>query len=911
MNDSRPPGFPSLAIGFFTPPSYPRTMFALRRSYQLTVLCLLFFQSPQPASAGHDLFALLVVAEKSPTGLDRLNVPVTLGVPIPAAAEITSITNLVLVGAERTQFAVINRWPNRGIRWLQIDALVNLPANESSVGLQLTTGQADAPLAPLANELPSSITISNGVIDFTIPKGTHDLIASMSTPDHSPLLPQPISLKFMDPLEQGEPSVRIVENGACKTVVERAQSFSEDGHAYQLRIRILNFRHQNDLSMELCLYSDPANQTPGSISPIEITFPFSSDQISPGEKEGHYQYYSINRSTSEPGTSLLLATERQSHAFDITSRHDSSVLSLQLHPREPLPPGGFLRTHFHLNTQPSADSKRQYESPLIGRAASLETYNDASVLYDKLIPYPEKAPPPAPDAMTANLGPLDRAAEQFRSLVRAVDEQYVNDATPTIDDLERYWRTAPNPLDSPSDALVAAPLALGDRSLFSAFRHWVSKVPDPIPTAIPLEKTPTALRYLVDKFRATSSPGEPNPVWPFIQERFLDLDWEQASQLTATLVQADEALLALRHALDHCMFSDPQENQILDSLSTLLASTPDEVRGDRWYCESYRLSGDPRFLQEGQIKLDGTVTEPGSNLRHLIQAPLRYRLWRHLALETIDKGEGRIHLSWTVPPRAERIRIKSGATPFRLPGTSPGGTLEFFKGADLPNLPSPGLVGSTQVIEIQQESTGQTQFMARYRERGPGLPNPKEEAQPSSALDSEETADGGTPSWRLLQIAGLALILVLLLMFWNRKSPSKQAIWGVLLCTLLGCAPGPSVETEDTRTEPSPRREASTQSGAYQVQYQPIPDPIPLNQHFALEVSIAGHEGGNSGLRIEVDADMPAHGHGINTTPTIQDNEDGTFRVEGILFHMKGDWELYVDVLNGPVRDRAAFPIRL
>ena len=56
---------------------------------------------------------------------------------------------------------------------------------------------------------------------------------------------------------------------------------------------------------------------------------------------------------------------------------------------------------------------------------------------------------------------------------------------------------------------------------------------------------------------------------------------------------------------------------------------------------------------------------------------------------------------------------------------------------------------------------------------------------------------------------------------------------------------------------------------------------------------------------------MPAHGHGINTAPTVNSHGDGKFTVDGLLFHMKGDWELYVDILDGPVRERATFPISL
>ena len=37
---------------------------------------------------------------------------------------------------------------------------------------------------------------------------------------------------------------------------------------------------------------------------------------------------------------------------------------------------------------------------------------------------------------------------------------------------------------------------------------------------------------------------------------------------------------------------------------------------------------------------------------------------------------------------------------------------------------------------------------------------------------------------------------------------------------------------------------------------------------------------------------MPAHQHGLNYAPEVSALGDGTFRVDGLLFHMPGLWEL-------------------
>ncbi|WP_319546338.1 hypothetical protein [Ruegeria conchae] len=49
---------------------------------------------------------------------------------------------------------------------------------------------------------------------------------------------------------------------------------------------------------------------------------------------------------------------------------------------------------------------------------------------------------------------------------------------------------------------------------------------------------------------------------------------------------------------------------------------------------------------------------------------------------------------------------------------------------------------------------------------------------------------------------------------------------------------------------------------------------------------------------------MPAHQHGMNYTPKVTALDGGTFRVDDMLFHMPGLWELQVDV---DINDQSIF----
>lgn len=50
---------------------------------------------------------------------------------------------------------------------------------------------------------------------------------------------------------------------------------------------------------------------------------------------------------------------------------------------------------------------------------------------------------------------------------------------------------------------------------------------------------------------------------------------------------------------------------------------------------------------------------------------------------------------------------------------------------------------------------------------------------------------------------------------------------------------------------------------------------------------------------------MPQHGHGMNLVPTIERGVDGTWRVDHMLFHMPGYWELYFDITERGRVERA------
>lgn len=121
----------------------------------------------------------------------------------------------------------------------------------------------------------------------------------------------------------------------------------------------------------------------------------------------------------------------------------------------------------------------------------------------------------------------------------------------------------------------------------------------------------------------------------------------------------------------------------------------------------------------------------------------------------------------------------------------------------------------------------------------------------------------------------------------------------VLLCAGLVWA--------GARARPEARRLVSNDQ-SYVVEFELDPAEVPLNERFAADVRVLVGPAGTelaSDVTLGVDARMPHHRHGMRVEPTVTRVAEGTWRVEGFLFHMPGRWELYFDVARGAVTERA------
>jgi hypothetical protein len=136
-------------------------------------------------------------------------------------------------------------------------------------------------------------------------------------------------------------------------------------------------------------------------------------------------------------------------------------------------------------------------------------------------------------------------------------------------------------------------------------------------------------------------------------------------------------------------------------------------------------------------------------------------------------------------------------------------------------------------------------------------------------------------------------------------------------------APPPSARSEveatamsgtDLPTGPAYRGEGFTRGGRWWVRWETGPQGLPELEPFSLLVEVReSPEGAAAPQRVVVTADaaMPHHGHGMNLVPRTTQRGAGRFEIEGMLFHMGGRWELFIDVEQGGVLERAQWTLEV
>jgi hypothetical protein len=126
----------------------------------------------------------------------------------------------------------------------------------------------------------------------------------------------------------------------------------------------------------------------------------------------------------------------------------------------------------------------------------------------------------------------------------------------------------------------------------------------------------------------------------------------------------------------------------------------------------------------------------------------------------------------------------------------------------------------------------------------------------------------------------------------------------------------PEVAMTSTSEVASDRDYADTQlsdKGIYRVSYLALTSDIPINQMHQWTLHVETADGQLvEDATITVDGDMPAHGHGLPTSPQVTKYlGDGDYLVEGMKFQMGGRWVMDFTVTANGQSDVVHFELML
>lgn len=117
---------------------------------------------------------------------------------------------------------------------------------------------------------------------------------------------------------------------------------------------------------------------------------------------------------------------------------------------------------------------------------------------------------------------------------------------------------------------------------------------------------------------------------------------------------------------------------------------------------------------------------------------------------------------------------------------------------------------------------------------------------------------------------------------------------GALVSALAGTAQAACGDglPAGARLQAEPAQASTAASAGWQLAFAPRPAPVPVGRHFALDIVLCPPPGQALPATLAVDADMPAHRHGMNYRTTVRALGNGRYLAEGLMFHMPGRWRV-------------------
>jgi len=141
------------------------------------------------------------------------------------------------------------------------------------------------------------------------------------------------------------------------------------------------------------------------------------------------------------------------------------------------------------------------------------------------------------------------------------------------------------------------------------------------------------------------------------------------------------------------------------------------------------------------------------------------------------------------------------------------------------------------------------------------------------------------------------------------------AVFFALSCDVPAEPGTQSLEQESNvvRVNTPPGSDVASNAGLYRVILRPRDGAVPLNEMHAWTVDVTTAEGeAFMPTRLAFTGGMPQHQHGFITEPRVTRTlGTGQFLIEGVKFHMAGDWMLRVELVGPSGADGATVHVRV
>ena len=96
-----------------------------------------------------------------------------------------------------------------------------------------------------------------------------------------------------------------------------------------------------------------------------------------------------------------------------------------------------------------------------------------------------------------------------------------------------------------------------------------------------------------------------------------------------------------------------------------------------------------------------------------------------------------------------------------------------------------------------------------------------------------------------------------------------------------------------------------SRSGHFRVSYASDLQPLVINRMHSWVLDVVDSDGGPvTGANLTVSGGMPIHDHGLPTSPKVtRELEPGRYLLEGLRFHMRGEWQVEIAIDAGELSD--------